>query len=53
MRFAAKAFRKQISQLSEKIEGLSDYLELLDARAANNGKLRYSTAEAQRRLGLT
>lgn len=50
---ARAAVQKQISQLREEIEELSDYLDLLEARATNNGKRRYSTAEAQKRLRLT
>ena len=43
---------KQIPKMREEMEDLQDYLDLLEARAANEGKATYSTAEVNRKLGL-
>ncbi len=44
--------QKRLSKLREELEDLTDYMDLLEARARNLGKPRYSTAEARKRLGL-
>ncbi len=49
---ARKAVGKQIAQLRQEIEELSDYLDLLEARAANAGKRRYTTAQVRKEIGL-
>ena len=43
---------KQIVSLREQMEDLSDYLDLLEARARNKGKKTFSTDEVRRQLGL-
>ena len=43
---------KEISKLREQIEDLSDYLDLLDARARNEGKPRLAPSQMRQRLGL-
>ncbi len=43
----------QISSLREQMEDLSDYLDLLEARARNKGKRTFSTDEVRKQLGLT
>jgi len=43
---------KQIVSLREQMEDLSDYLDLLEARAQNKGKKTFSTDEVRRQLGL-
>jgi cell division protein FtsB len=52
--FAAKKRRivKQICRLREEVEDLMDYLDLLEARAKNEGKRTYSTEEVRAQLGL-
>jgi len=54
---SAKNSRKnvisQISALREQMEDLNDYLDLLEARARNQGKRTYTMDEARKRLGLT
>jgi DNA-binding transcriptional MerR regulator len=43
---------KQIRRLREEMEDLHDYLDLLEARAVNEGKATYTAAEVKTRLGL-
>ena len=43
---------KRIRKLHEKLEDLIDYLDLLEARAQNFGKRRYSTEQVKKMLGL-
>ena len=43
---------ERIAQLREELEDLIDYLDLLEARAQNFGKKRYSTEQVKRVLGL-
>ena len=43
---------ERISELREELENLVDYLDLLEARAQNFGKRRYSTEQVKRTLGL-
>jgi cell division protein FtsB len=43
---------KEIVRLRQELEDLSDYLDLLEARARNEGLRRYSTAEVKKTLGL-
>jgi hypothetical protein len=49
---ATRRFIKEISRLREEAEALMDYLDLLEARARNEGEPRYWTAELRKRLGL-
>ena len=44
--------RKRIRKLSEEIKNLIDYLDLLEARALNLGKKRYSTEQVKKMLGI-
>ena len=54
---AAKIQRKkvisQIASLREQVEDLHDYLDLLEARARNQGKRTFTTVEIRQQLGLT
>ena len=43
---------KEISRLREELEDLTDYLDLLDARARNQGKPRLSTDAVRKQIGL-
>lgn len=43
---------KEISKLREQLDDLTDYLDLLDARARNQGKPRLSTEAVRKQLGL-
>jgi cell division protein FtsB len=43
---------KQISSLREQVEDLNDYLDLLEARARNQGKRAFTTEEVRKQLGL-
>ena len=43
----------QISVLREQVEDLDDYLDLLEARARNEGKRAFTTEEVRKQLGLT
>jgi hypothetical protein len=43
---------KRIAQLRQEMEDVIDYLDLLEARAQNFGKQRYSTEEVKKMLGL-
>jgi len=38
--------------LREQVEDLYDYLQLLEARARNKGKLMFTTEEVRKQLGL-
>ena len=42
----------QLHKLREEMEDLQDYLDVLEARASNEGKPTYSTDEVRARLGL-
>jgi len=44
--------RNRLAKLREELEDLTDYMDLLEARARNLGKPRYTTAEVRKRLGL-
>ena len=44
--------RKQLTALREEVEDLLDYLDLLEARAHDQGKRRLSQAEARKRYGM-
>jgi len=48
----AVALMKQLSRLREEMDDLSDYLDLLDARARNADRPRYTTAQIRKKLGL-
>jgi cell division protein FtsB len=43
---------RQISSLREQVEDLNDYLDLLEARARNQGKRTFTTEEVRKQLGL-
>jgi hypothetical protein len=43
---------KQIRRLREEMEDLHDYLDLLEARAVNEGKATYTASQVKARLGL-
>jgi predicted RND superfamily exporter protein len=43
---------KQIRKMREEMEDLHDYLDLLEARAVNDGKATYTASEVKARLGL-
>ena len=43
---------KQIRRMREEMGDLQDYLDLLEARAVNEGKPTYSTNEVKTKLGL-
>ncbi|MGO9244007.1 MAG: hypothetical protein ACLPT4_15385 [Verrucomicrobiia bacterium] len=43
---------KQIRRMREEMEDLHDYLDLLEARAVNEGKPTYTASQAKARLGL-
>jgi hypothetical protein len=45
--------RKQLTALREEVEDLLDYLDLLEARARDQGNARLSHAEIKQRFGLT
>jgi len=42
----------RIAELREELENLVDYLDLLEARAQNFGKKRYSTEQVKKMLGI-
>jgi hypothetical protein len=44
--------QKRLTKLREELEDLTDYMDLLEARARNIGKPRYTTAEVRKQLGL-
>jgi hypothetical protein len=44
--------RAQLIAIREEVEDLFDYLDVLEARARDNGKPRLSHAEVKRRYGL-
>ena len=43
---------RQVAKLRHEIADLTDYLDMLEARAKNLGKPRLSTAAMKQRLGL-
>jgi hypothetical protein len=43
---------KQIRKMREEMEDLHDYLDLLEARAVNEGKATYTASQVKARLGL-
>ena len=43
---------ERIAKLREELENLVDYLDLLEARARNFGKKRYSTEQVKKMLKL-
>jgi hypothetical protein len=43
---------ERIAELREELENLVDYLDLLEARAQNFGKRRYSTEQVKKMLQL-
>jgi len=43
---------KKIGDLREELENIMDYLDLLEARAQNFGKKRYSTEQVKKILNL-
>ncbi len=43
---------ERIAALREELENLVDYLDLLEARAQNFGKQRYSTQQVKKMLGV-
>ncbi len=43
---------KQICQVREQLEDLTDYLDLLEARARNQGKPRLSMEAVRKQVGL-
>jgi hypothetical protein len=47
-----KYVTERIAELREELENLIDYLDLLEARARNFGKKRYSTREVKKMLGI-
>jgi hypothetical protein len=42
----------RIAELRQELEDLVDYLDLLEARAQNFGKRRYSTDQVKKMMGL-
>ena len=47
-----KYVTQRIAELREELENLIDYLDLLEARALNLGKKRYSTEQVKKMLNL-
>lgn len=47
-----KYVTERIAELREELENLIDYLDLLEARARNFGKKRYSTEQVKKMLNL-
>ena len=47
-----KYVTKRIAELRDELENLIDYLDLLEARARNFGKKRYSTEQVRKMLGI-
>jgi hypothetical protein len=43
---------ERIAELRQELEDVIDYLDLLEARAQNFGKRRYSTEQVKKMLGL-
>jgi hypothetical protein len=43
---------KRIAELRQELEDVVDYLDLLEARAQNLGKQRYSTEQVKKMLAL-
>ena len=48
-----KYVSERIAELREELENLIDYLDLLEARARNFGKKRYSTEQVKKMLKLS
>jgi hypothetical protein len=48
-----KYVTERIAELREELENLIDYLDLLEARARNFGKKRYSTDQVKKMLKLS
>jgi hypothetical protein len=44
--------RVQLAAIRQEVEDLFDYLDVLEARARDNGKPRLSHADAKKRYGL-
>ncbi len=47
-----KIVLKQIGTLREQLEDLNDYLDLIEARARNEGKPTLTTDQVRKQLGL-
>jgi hypothetical protein len=47
-----KYVSERIAELRRELEDVVDYLDLLEARAQNFGKRRYSTEQVKKMLGL-
>jgi hypothetical protein len=47
-----KYVTERIAELREELENLLDYLDLLEARARNFGKKRYSTEQVKKMIGI-
>jgi cell division protein FtsB len=47
-----KYVTQRIAELREELENLIDYLDLLEARARNFGKKRYSTEQVKKMLAI-
>jgi hypothetical protein len=47
-----KYVTQRIAKLREELEDLIDYLDLLEARALNFGKKRYSTEQVKKMVGI-
>ena len=47
-----KYVTERIAELREELENLIDYLDLLEARARNFGKKRYSPEQVKKMLGM-
>ena len=43
---------ERIAELRQELEDITDYLDLLEARAKNFGKRRYSPEQVKKMLGL-
>lgn len=50
---AEKYTARRIVELREELQDLRDYLDLLEARAQNFGRRRYSTEEVKKTLNLS
>ena len=44
--------REQLTAIRQEVEDLFDYLDVLEARARDNGKQRLTHAEVKKRYGL-
>jgi hypothetical protein len=47
-----KYVTERIAELRQELEDVTDYLDLLEARARNLGKPRYNTEQVKKMLGL-